>query len=546
MIDNLDLKYLNPDPRIKWAREYHNKLMLHVHGVGLESALEQINNYENDYQKIARDKFAISNKFITDRLLRPTDNVFSAKGGYKNYIFTANEEANKEGFVEKLVDVYSGYSLSQYIHRIWFDKYIVDPNGLIFMEVNEDGTEIYPTYKSIHSIRNYKQDGIKVDWVIFEPDVFIFDEEKKNEKEPKAELFWAVDEYAYYRCIKDREGIRVQETKEHTFGEVPARLCSDIEDVSGWKKSPIDAQIELLDKFMTDSSVLNIVEFFHSYPQQWTYVDDCHRCNGTGVISNGETRRDGSIDNTCPVCSGTGIRDRKDVTDIIKMKVPAEGEQKIDPPSGYIFMPPESWKLMTDSVDRTWNIIIFSHWGTSLEYGNTDGSQYSSATGRWIDTQPVNNKLNRYTESVQLIHNNLAEIYGKFYYPETFKYSQVIYGRRYLIETPDQLKKSYTDVCNITDNTVMLDVIFDQYLESEFRDNDQLYVYNKKLSALDPFLHLKLEDVIALNDKNGLMRKIYLNDFKNSQTVDYIVRTPLEELKVKYNEFLKSKSLSNE
>lgn len=541
MIDGLEEKYINSDVRITWARSYNDKLMLHVHGVGLDKALEQINNYENDAQKTARDKFAISNKFITDRLLRPTDNVFSAKGGYKKYIFEANQAKNEEKFVLNLLDVYSGYNLSQYIHRVWFDKYIVDPNGLIFMEVNSDGSEIYPTYKSIHSIRNYKQDGIKVEWVIFEPDEYIFDEEKPTKEQHKKELFWAVDEFGYYRCIKDKDGVRVIAESQHNFGEVPARLCSDIEDhVSGWKKSPIDAQVELLHKYMIDNSVLNIVEFFHSYPQQWTYVDECARCNGTGEVTPGVTLRDGTVDSTCPVCHGTGQAQRKDVTDILKLKVPGADEQKIDPPSGYIYMPSESWKMMSDSVDRTWNIIMFSHWGTSLEYGKTDGNQYSTATGRFIDTQPVNNKLNRYTESVQLIHNSIANIYGKFYHPETFVRSDVVYGRRYMIETPDQLLKRYGDLSNLNDNQVMLDITWEQYLESEFRDNDQMYMYNKKLSALDPFPHLKVDTVLQLNQPQNLKRKLYVNDYKNSKDIGFIIQTPLNELKKDYDTFLKS------
>ena len=108
---------------------------------------------------------------------------------------------------------------------------------------------------------------------------------------------------------------------------------------------------------------------------------------------------------------------------------------------------------------------MFSHWGTSLEYGSTDGTQYATATGRFIDTQPVNNKLNRYTESVQLIHNAISDIYGRFYYPKTFTRSDVVYGRRYLIETPDQLLKRYSELSNLTDDTIIKEITYDQYLE---------------------------------------------------------------------------------
>ena len=539
MIENLEEKYLIPDKRIEWARKYNDKLMLHVHGVGLDKALEQINNYENDDQKVARDKHAISNKFITDRLLRPTDNVFSAKGGYKKYIFKTDQDKQEKEFVMNLLDVYSGYNLSQYIHRIWFDKYIVDPNGLMFMEVSQDGKEIYPTYKSIYSIRNYKQDGIKVEWVLFEPDEVVFDEEKPQDEEKKQELFWAVDELAYYRCVKDKDGVRVIFEQTHNFDQVPAIICSDIEDaVSGWKKSPIDSQVELLHKFMVDNSVLNIVEFFHSYPQQWTYVDECARCNGSGEITGGPQRRDGTIDNTCPTCSGTGMADRKDVTKIMKLTVPNADGVKVDPPSGYIYMPPESWKLMTNSVDRTWNTIIFSHWGTSLEYGSNNGTQYATATGRFIDTQPVNNKLDRYSESVQLIHNAIATIYGKFYHPKTFVRSDVVYGRRYLIETPDQLLKRYTDISNMSQNQIIMDITFEQYLESEFRDNEQLYAYNKKLSALDPFPHLKVDTVKELGLPEQLKRKLFVTEFKNTKEIQYIIETPMKDLQKEYADFI--------
>ena len=546
-LDQITVYYTNPDPRIKLAREYSDKLNLHVNGVGLQLALEKINNYENEAQKIARQKFAISNKFITDRLLRPTDNVFSAKGGFEKYVFKAEEETKQSDFKEKLKDVYSGYSLSQYIHRIWFDKFIVDPNGLIFMEVEENGEGIYPCYKSIHSIRNYHQDGIKASWVIFEPDVTIFDEEKKTDNpEKKEEWFWAVDELAYYRCkrSKDKDGkesIEIIETKEHDFGQVPAVICSDIEDhVTGWKKSAIDQQVELLNKFMVDNSVLNIVDFMHSYPQQWIYTDECTHCHGNGSVTNAKPDREGNIDTSCPSCGGTGKQKRKDVTDIIELKPPIEGEQKIDPPSGYVYMPVDAWKLKTDSVDRVWNTIIFSHWGTSLEM---NGSQYATATGRFIDTQPVNNKLNRYTESVELIHNNIAELYGKFFFPTTFVSSHVVYGRRYLIETPDQLLKRYGDMANLTENAIMLDITFEQYLESEFKDNEQLYQYNKKIASLDPFPHYKLTDIIALNMPEETKKKLYVIEYKNNRTVGFILSKTVEELRADYEKYISDKSL---
>lgn len=537
MIKDIDIKFNLPDERIKWAREYNNKCMLHVHGVGLDEALEKINNYENDEQKLARIKFAISNKHITDRLLRPTDNVFAAKGGYRKYVFTGNQEENEDIFLNKLVNIHHGYSLSQYIQRIWFDKYIVDPNGLIFLEVTTEGDSIYPTYKSIHSIRNYCQSGIKVDWVIFEPD----EVEVNSKGETEKELFWAVDDEAYYRCSNVDGVVQVLEIKEHMFGEVPAVLASDIEDpVTGWKRSPIDQQLELLNKYMIDSSVRNIVEFFHEYPQMWTYVNDCKRCNGTGTISGGIQRRDGSVDNTCPICGGTGKSHRKDVTDVLELTVPKEDEQKIDPPAGYIYMDVAALEVLYKAMQQVLDMITYSHWSASLEYGNNEGSQYATATGRFIDAQPVNNRLNRYTDSVEIVHNNLASLFGKFYFPETFKRSEIIYGRRYLIETPNQLLKRYSELKQYdVSNDVIYDTVFEQYIESEFKENEQSYIYYKKLNSLDPMPHKTLDAVLQTNMTELIDRKIYLNDYKNARDMNFFIVTPFDKLKEDYLSFIK-------
>jgi hypothetical protein len=203
-------------------------------------------------------------------------------------------------------------------------------------------------------------------------------------------------------------------------------------------------------------------------------------------------------------------------------------------------MPTDAWKLKVDSVDWCWNLIIFSHWGTSLE---NKGNDYATATGRFIDTQPVNNKLNRYTDSVQLIHNSLANLYGKFYFPETFKESNVIYGRRYLIETPDQLILRYKDFVAVSDNAVFADITYEQYLESEFRGNDELYEYNSKIASLDPFPHYKISDLAALNMPDELKKKLYVIDFKNTKTISYVNSKTKEELKKEYNSFLAEKKI---
>ncbi|MFZ7121775.1 MAG: hypothetical protein ACOWWH_12615 [Eubacteriaceae bacterium] len=522
----------DPCDNIKWARKYNKKLLLHVEGIGKDEYLARINNYENETQFLARKKHAISNKFVTEELLRPTDNVFNARGGSKQYKFSSDKTND---FINILTNINDGLSLSEYIEQIWFKKFITDPNGLIFLEVKEIEGEEYetilePTYKSIQHIRDYKQNGINIDYVVFEPHKKIIEDNTGNKEEK--EYFWVVDESFYYLYEKGKQGLIEIKRIENSFELVPAVLCSNIIDnITGMKLSPIDSQIELLDKYLVSNSVLSIAEFLHNYPQQWMYVDECSYCDGTGEI-NGET---------CPHCNGSKQATRKDVTDIIKLRIPKDDQQKIAPDiSGFLSLPTEPMEMMVNSVSRTWDLIYFSHWGTVVSKSATN----ETATGRFLDAQPVNNRLNKYSKATELIHSSLANLYGLFYYPETFEKAYIQYGRRYLIETPDQIWEKYLNAKKENAPVSVLDLLLSQFIESEFRENEQLYIYETKKSKLEPFVHW---DILTVKDlglsQEDYKNKLFFNEWINTLSIDYIIKTELEKLKEELNMFVSKKQL---
>ena len=526
------------DPRIEAARKMNKKLMLHVEGIGLQDHLSQINNYENKDQYKAREKHAISNKAVCEELLRPTDNAFNARGGSKDYEFMEGADESKNKLIEKLGSIRNSHSLNWYIENEWFNKFITDPNGLIVIE--SDGIEIdaternaYPTYKSIQSIRAYEQNGIYVDWVIFES------HSKSEESGTTIELYWALDELNWYKVEKKGENIEIIETIPHTFKRVPAVLCSDITDnVTGWKKSPIDAQIELLDKFVTANSVINIVEFFHNYPKMYLYAEACSRCNGTGSIGTDHFVR---CDN--PNCVAGKIS-RPDVTDIYLMKVPEDKDQPlIDKPGDYMYIPVDALKLMYESIDRQWNRIFFSQWGTVVS--RDVGADYATATGRYIDAQPVNNRLNKYSKSIESAHSAIANLIGVFYFPITFKKAFIQYGRRYLIETPDQIWTKYVTAKQANAPVSTLYILLYQYLESEYRENETMYIVETKKVKLEPFVHWDITTVrgsLTIPDEDK-QRKEFFSDWIQTKTIEEMESGKLEDLRSEFYEFVMSKKI---
>ncbi len=544
------------DPRIKAARAMKDKLRLHVDGIGLQGFLARINNYENEGQFKARKKHAISNKFLSEELLRPVDNAFHARGGSKTYKFSSDQEKKEIEIAKILIDVKGGESLSDYMENEWFHWFVVDPNGLIFTEIQEDETTedvngeliteteqvLRPTYKSISEIRAYKQNGNTVDWVIFEPHVTI-DGTKPNTKK---EFFWAVDEKFYYLFKKDDEGLIEVDRIENSFGRVPAILCSNIPDaVTGWKKSPIDSQVELFDKYLVSNSVLTISEFFHNYLQQWTYIDKCGLCNGTGKEHTNQNK-------DCPRCTGSGQSDRKDVTDVIKLKIPDSDQVKIDPPAGFIFAPTDSWDGQINSVERTSDMIFFSQWGTTISRRTSSTkatdvktSANETATGRILDAQPMNNRLNKYSVSIETSQTALANLFGEYYFPETFEGAIIQKGRRYLIETPDQIWEKYLKSKKDNAPVSTLDLLLTQFLESEFRENEQLFIYETKKTKLEPFVHWDVVTVQKLNvEEIDYKKKLYFSDWIQTKEVNEVIKTSLEKLELEFTKFVNDKSLN--
>ena len=532
------------DFRMVRARKMNNKLLLHVEGIGKDEALKKFNGYENELQKAARDKYSISNKFVTEELLRPTDNVFNARGGSKNYKFTTKQDLNEKEFVKILSNIKNGYSLNQYMEQIWFNKHIVDPNGLILIEESTVEIDVkdrtaWPTYKSIHSIRSYEQNGIFVDWVIFEPHSTEEVKSKKGNKPIKNETFWAVDEVNWYEYKLTEEGIEQLRKIKHSFDQVPAILCSNIIDnVSGWKKSPIDAQIELLDQYFVSNSILSIADFEHNYPIPWEYADQCSSCQGTGQIEKYEIRQN-VYSTECTSCRGTGKCASKDVTDIKQLRVPTKDEVKLDPPAGYITLPPESLNLLVGSVERKWDLIFFTQWGTTV----SKGVKSETATGRFLDAQPVNNRLNKYSTSAEVSYTALINFFGKYNFPETFDMAIVQLGRRYMIETPDQIWDKYIKAKKDNAPVTELNLLLFQFLESEFRENEQMLIYESKKTKLEPFVHWDIETVrksmnISVFDKT---KKEYFNEWCMRKTIEEINEKEIGILDGELDEFIKVK-----
>ena len=531
------------DDWIKIARDDHKKLNLHYYGVGVTNALTKIQGLENDEQVKLREKYAISNQWLTENLLRNVDNAWAAKGGLQA-ITTEDNEVNDQ-IKEKLKNVRDGYSHFDYQRDVWFDRFITDPNGLVFFEVTEDGQDTVPTYKSIKSIQKMKVNGIQPEYIKFEPEEvedLQVDEglvKNKEDKNPTKVRMWIVDDSYYYHIEADNEAFKIIQQIDNSWGRVPGYQNSPLLDTNrDIKISPIWKQIELMDKYLNNGSIHEIYTFLHGYPIFWRYQQPCRSCKGTG-FSDQKNPLTGKRDMKCPSCGGTGMSIKKDASDVILLATPKDKESPTIAPNvaGYVAPPIDAWDQQIKELDRTWDLIYFSQWGTT-----TFKSDNETATGRFIDTQPVINKLHQYSDIFEVVHKKFLTIVSDFYYPNTDVTVTVTYGRRYMVETSDQIFIKYTKAKKDGADYTTLDLLLEQYYESEFRKNDMLREYYLKLIKIDPYVHFSIPEVIGMQLPQQIKNeKICFPEWKVTKTVKELVSMDLSELRQNLTTFTNNK-----
>lgn len=507
-----------PDSWIKLARKESNTLKMHFYGTGLTKYLSKVQGLESEAQVELRQKYAISNQAIVETLLRPVDNAWGAKGGVTT--IDASEKA-QETVKESIQNVSEGYNLNNYLQHIWFDRFITDPNGLLFNEVKDGKT--FLTYKSIHDISHMLVNGIQPEYIVFEPDtVLMTDSDNITVDESKREeFFWVVDDAYYYRVKRSNEGVVILDQIDNTFGVVPATQNSPIFDTEKRiKVSPIHKQLDLLESYLIDNSINNIYKKLHGYPVFWMYSQKCDSCKGTGEVEG----------KSCGTCGGTGQSMKKDVSDALLLATPRDSDAPTIAPNvaGYIAPDLATWQEQRTELDHIYNLIYFSQWGTTQEQ---IGDNNATATGRFIDTQPVMNRLNMYSDVIEVIKTRTIEMFVKFDLPNTDVNVHVSEGRRYLIETPDQIWIKYLNTIEKGADDSSKDLQLSQYYEAEFQSDEFMKQYYLKLMRVEPLVHYSVPDVIDMAIGQEIKdMKVAFTYWKNLTPMADVIEKELEVL----------------
>lgn len=482
------------------ARAYSKELKALVLGEDFTSLLERIEHVEGEKKAIARKKYSKDIRDLFSRVLEKRENVFQANGG--SLTINVEGDAQKELFIKTLNEFKGGKSIDKYMSEYFFRQLDIDPNGLIFLEYKvEDNEEIevYPTYKSINDIRFYEADGQKCEYVVFEP-------KKVITPDKRLLIEWRiVDELTDWTIIQIGSTYYIDEerTFEHPFGDVPAIILSDLQRI-GYRNrlSPLHSVIELAKDYARDKSVYTIYKYQNAFPKHWQYESRCRDCSGLGKTGK----------ETCSSCSGTGILQRKDVTDSITVTKPKEGDPILTPNlAGYIQPDIETWVQMKVDLKDWIDMIEDTFWGTE-----TTENVSETATGRFIDVQPITNKLNKFADSAEWAQNTLANWVASLVVkviPEDTVVYHKSYGRRFIIESPDTILDRYETSKTAGDSTTILDKLLQEFILSKYKTDPIMQEKMLKKSIVEPYIHYSIDQINTIFGKEEAFKKAVFGDF---------------------------------
>lgn len=499
------IKELSKEGTPAWVTQARKNSVIYkalVDGENFSDVLiEKIEHIESKEKAMVRKKYSKDIRDVFERVMKPRENVFQANGGSEKLILS--NENIKAIFIKAQANFKSNKSVFKYLSEVYFNLCDVDPNGLIFLEYKSqlNNKVVYPTYKSIDDIYDYEPNGQKVEYVAFNPVEKVIG--------TVTQKTWRLVDDKYDRIFSEiGTDVIITRQFEHPFGEVPGLILSEKEKIgTKIRLTALEKVIELSKDYARDKSVLTIYKFQKGYPIHWRFVTQCRTCQGIGKSSKD--------DKTCNSCNGHGYIKNTDVSDMVTIPIPDIDQPNIAPNiAGFVSPDLETWKQMKTDMKDFEMVMKDTIWGMNLYISQKESQQETeTATGRYIDVQPIINVLNVYADTVEYIDNTICNWILNFVDPVKNKFDIIYnktYGRRYIIESPDIILQKYQEAKKTSDSSTILDKLLEEFILSKYKNDQMMQNMMIKKKNIEPYVHITLDQVnIAFGPEEAYKKELF-------------------------------------
>ena len=516
------IKY-NPNKQfINFLRAKYIIMRSHVTGIGAEMLINQIEGFERKNIVKARKKMMLSNKDMIARTMKPRAKIYSAKGGIESYNLTTSEQIQEwKEFLSHCAGKKT--SLKQYISGPIQKAFDIDPMGLKWVGINEDG-EPYPTYKCITSIYDYEINGEGTpEYVVFESSPAEIQQYKDagmitgtNAAIKKPKVYRVVCDGWDRIVIYANAEPEILEAIPNVFGEVQGEVVSDIsaEDESGRKywESDLYEVGELLSQYVFARSIYNIAYSQTAYPLMWMQKQVCPTCNGKKTLGTplnaGDAPRAGQGDMKCPECGGSGVYPHIQNSDTFIWEFNKDASGKVPvPPLGIIETAIENLRYMKEEKIDIETLVNQTLWGVSKTFpnarvidsetkvgqGNTSGTAFEAD----LNTQPERVKQKEYSVWLQNSIKWYADTMGKVKYESDYISSAILCGDRYNNESLDEILTRITKAKAAGAAQSVLESLHMEYLETRYENNPLEFRKYKIYYIGEPYFFSTVLEVLA-------------------------------------------------
>ena len=445
-------------------------------------------------------RFPVKTNEITDVCFDKLSRIFEGRNPAFNYQFvnSAQRDDWERYRQEKLhePDVWSTKGWEFFKSEI---------NSVLIVDVAREQTtdlpEPYFYWLRIDDVITYKADpttGV-MDYIVFrrKDEIVVLDDETYR--------VW--DDVKHTGQINGLPKVEAQ----HDLGYCPARFFWD-EPISlddpDVKASPLSAELESLDWFEFFHISKRQLDLMGAYPILSGYEQSCDFTNAeNGDYCDGGFLRDkqgryrfdmAGLLLRCPKCGNKRIIG---AGSFVEIPVPNADENQPD-----LRNPVQILKVDRDSLDynvdeqkRLREEIITAVVGQDEIVTNRDAFNEQQVRANF---ESVTTVLTRVKKGFEAAQQWVDETVCRLRYGSYFLTAKINYGTEFYLYSPDELRERYKAAKEAGVSESELDVLNNQILETEYRNDPTQLRRMQLLAELEPFRHLSRQEVSELYEKN--------------------------------------------
>lgn len=435
-----------------------------------------------------------TNALVAD-IFNEFEQIFAAKNAIFNWNFTSREYAND-------FEYYRTKILKE--QEIWrtegFQALKTMINSIVVVDMPSESTNPAQPYFYFVPIENV----VDVGFTLAPPDTLDYVAFRIDSPDPEKPRIAVYDD-KYYRVMELDKSEYIEIIKNpHSLGYCPAKFfysnkMSQTDPIT--RESEISKALEDMNWYLFFHVSKKYLDLYAPYPIYSAYQQDCdykddkgNVCSG-GILINeeGQYVQEGNAIRKCPICSNKNLIG---VGTFLEIPAPeAADDADLRDPIQRLDAPIDSLKYNTEEVDRLRKEIFYNCAGEVVDNPNEQAKNELQIQTKYESRKTI---LIRIKKNFDIIHKFVTDTICRLRYGNNFIDSTINYGTDYFLKTSDSYYETYRQAKTAGASDTELDIITDNRITIEYRDNHSKLDRIKLLIDLEPYQNRTTKELTEL------------------------------------------------